>query len=617
MTTVLTVDGLSVHAGSTTLVDDVDLQIRRGERVGLIGESGSGKTLTALGILGLLPEGLAATGTVRLAGVEPELVGASERQLADVRGRQMAMVFQEPMTALNPSMRVGAQVAEAITIHGARTDREARRTAVELLGQVRLPDPAALARVYPHQLSGGQRQRVVLAIALANDPALLICDEPSTALDVTVQAQVLDLVVSGVEARSAALLFITHDLAVVATVCERVLVMYGGRLVEAGTVHDVLTAPRHPYTRGLLAASDLERVDERGRLMTIPGSVPPAGRFPAGCVFRNRCLRATAECESVPPWSGLHRGSGFACFHPYGADEPLPGPVAPRSPEAAIADDSEDTARGGAVVSVRDVHRTYRRPRTSLRGRPPVVHALRGMDLEVGAGERVGIVGESGSGKSTLLRLVAGLEQPTSGQISVLGLAVSGQREPQLRFLRENLQLVFQDPMSSLDPRMRVRDIVAEPLVTQRHRRPAERVREVLEAVGLDHSAADRYPHQFSGGQRQRISIARALAPDPRILVADEPVSALDVSLRAQVLNLINDLVDRFALTLVFVSHDLAVVRHLCERVVVVHEGVVVESGPTDRVYAAPEHPYTRQLVGAIPTLRRALAGHDAPRPEV
>jgi peptide/nickel transport system ATP-binding protein len=320
--TVLAVDGLTVRAGDTTLVDGVDLEIRRGERVGLIGESGSGKTLTALGILGLLPEGLSATGAVNLAGVDAELLGASERELAQVRGRHVAMVFQEPMTALNPSMRVGDQVAEAMEIHRTRTGRAARDAAVDLLDQVRLPEPASLARAYPHQLSGGQRQRVVLAIALANDPALLICDEPSTALDVTVQAQVLDLIVNGVEARDAALLFITHDLAVVATVCERVLVMYGGRVVEAGTVHDVLTAPRHPYTRGLLAASDLERVDEHGRLVTIPGSVPPAGRFPSGCVFRNRCPRATAECEQVPPWTGPDRDTGYACFHPYDAEQP-------------------------------------------------------------------------------------------------------------------------------------------------------------------------------------------------------------------------------------------------------------------------------------------------------
>jgi peptide/nickel transport system ATP-binding protein len=315
--TTLHVAGLGIHAGATPLVSDVALTIGAGERVGLIGESGSGKTLTALAIMGLLPDGLAAVGSIHLTNGPDNLLDLGERRLASLRGRDLAMVFQEPMTALNPSMRVGAQVAEAMTIHGTQPSRHAAwRAAVELLGQVRLPDPAQTARAYPHQLSGGQRQRVVLAIALANDPTLLICDEPTTALDVTVQAQVLDLITSGVAARGTALLFITHDLAVVATVCERVLVMYGGRIVEAGAVRHVLTAPRHPYTRGLLASSDLERVDAQGRLMSIPGSVPPAGRFPSGCVFRSRCLRATAVCESVPPWSGADPADGFACFHP-------------------------------------------------------------------------------------------------------------------------------------------------------------------------------------------------------------------------------------------------------------------------------------------------------------
>ncbi len=314
---VLEVRGLGVGTRDIGLVTDVDLTIHRGERVGLIGESGSGKTLTALAIMGLLPEGVEATGSVRLAGVEYDLLGASERRMANVRGRVMAMVFQEPMTALNPTMRVGAQVAEVMTIHGTRADKPgAHAAAVDLLDQVGLPDPTGIARAYPHQLSGGQRQRVILAIALANDPPLLICDEPTTALDVTVQAQVLALVVRGVEARAAALLFITHDLAVVATVCERVLVMYGGRVVEAGPMREVLTAPRHPYTAGLLAASDLELVDEHGRLVTIPGSVPPGGRFPAGCVFRNRCPRATEVCTTVPSWTESAPGHGAACFHP-------------------------------------------------------------------------------------------------------------------------------------------------------------------------------------------------------------------------------------------------------------------------------------------------------------
>ncbi len=318
MTPVLDVRGLHVRAADLPLVSDVSFTLGAGERVGLIGESGSGKSLTASALMGLLPDGVRAEGSVRLAGVDHDLVGASERLLARVRGRRMAMVFQEPMTALDPVMRVGDQVAEAMLLHRTVPDRRAARArAVELLDLVRLPEPAGAARAYPHQLSGGQRQRVVLAMALANDPSVLLCDEPTTALDVTVQAQVLDLVQRGVERLGSALLFITHDLAVVATVCERVLVMYGGRVVEAGTVRQVLTAPRHPYTRGLLDASDLERTDGRGRLRTIAGSVPPAGRFPDGCVFRTRCPRAQDDCRALPPWY-VEGDGGHACRHPVG-----------------------------------------------------------------------------------------------------------------------------------------------------------------------------------------------------------------------------------------------------------------------------------------------------------
>ena len=311
---VLSVQGLSVATRSHPLVQDVSFTLAPGERLGVIGESGSGKSLTALAALGLLPDGVTATGSVRLAGVEHDLVGAPERRLAALRGRRMAMVFQEPMTALNPVMRVGAQVAEGMLLHRTQPDaRAARRAAVELLAQVRLPDPAQAARAYPHQLSGGQRQRVVLAMALANDPDVLLCDEPTTALDVTVQAQVLELVLAGIAERGAALLFISHDLAVVATVCSRLLVMYGGRVVEAGTVEQVLTRPQHRYTQGLVAASDLD--SGGSRLPAIPGSVPQAGRFPQGCVFRNRCAHATDRCATRPGWSGSE-GHGHACWHP-------------------------------------------------------------------------------------------------------------------------------------------------------------------------------------------------------------------------------------------------------------------------------------------------------------
>ncbi|MFZ3592676.1 ABC transporter ATP-binding protein [Streptomyces sp. BH104] len=315
---VLRVRGLDVTTGDgRPLVQDVDFTIRPGERVGLIGESGSGKSLTSLSLMGLLPEGLRATGSVRLAGVDHDLLGADEARMSRVRGKDMAMVFQEPMTALNPTMRIGRQIAEVLLVHRTRPDRaSAQAAAVELLDQVGLPDPAAAARAYPHQFSGGQRQRVVLAIALANDPALLVCDEPTTALDVTVQARVLDLIVRGVKDRGSALLFITHDLAVVATACERVMVMYGGRIVESGPVREVFTNPRHRYTQGLIAASDLTAVDARGRLATIGGSVPPAGAFPEGCVFRNRCAKATDLCATRPAWTTTGPDSGYACFHP-------------------------------------------------------------------------------------------------------------------------------------------------------------------------------------------------------------------------------------------------------------------------------------------------------------
>jgi peptide/nickel transport system ATP-binding protein len=606
---VLDVRELSVRVGETELVSDVSFAIGRGERVGLIGESGSGKSLTGLSLIGLLPEDLVARGSVRLSGPDLDVVGADDDAMSRIRGRDVAMVFQEPMTALNPTMRVGDQVTEALLIHGTERDRHAaRRRAIELLAQVRLPDAVDIARAYPHQLSGGQRQRVVLAIALANDPALLVCDEPTTALDVTVQALVLDLIVRGVESRDAALLLITHDLSVVATACERVLVMYGGRIVEAGPVEEVFRRPRHRYTEGLLAASDLTSGTRR-RLRTIPGSVPAAGEFPGGCVFRNRCAFATEQCMRLPPWS--ENGSrGYACFHPAGRGSARPQDAAPTDLVGGHRDPQDRPAGSREpLILVENLVRDYQRPRTSLTRRGPVVHALRGVSFEVTAGERFGIVGESGCGKSTLLRLLAGLDRPTSGRLVVEGTDIAPLPERRLKFLRDQLQMVFQDPMSSLDPRMRVKDIVAEPLVAQGDRAPRARVTELLKGVGLPETALHRYPHQFSGGQRQRISIARALAPAPDILLADEPVSALDVSVRAQVLNLISDLVDELELTLVFVSHDLSVVRHLCDRVAVMSAGEIVEIGPVERLWRNPQHAYTRRLLAAVPTMERALSG--------
>ena len=574
--TLLAVDHLNVRTAHRTLVHDFSLHMQQGERIGLIGESGSGKSMTTTALLGLLPNGVTADGSVTLRGAAQQdgrdgnLLEASERELMKIRGRDMAMVFQEPLTALNPLMRAGDQVAEIITQHGlVKGKAEAKQRAIEMLDAVKLPDPAQAARAYPHQLSGGQRQRVMLAMALANDPALLLCDEPTTALDVTVQRQVLDLILELVKQRGTGLLFITHDLAVVANMCTRVLVMNDGRIVEEGPTDEIFTRPQHPYTRGLLAASDLEATDADGRLFTVASArdyVPPT-------------VDPAAEREHVAQRAAVDPGA-----------EP--------------------------VMRVTDLVRTYTRGKTSLFKPAAEVHALKGISFEVPRGGRLGVVGESGSGKSTLLRILAGLDQPTSGSAVVVGNEVAGAKEAQLRELRQQLQIVFQDPMGSLDPRMNVEQIISEPLLVRgRNETAADRSRmvaEMLEAVGLPASAAERYPHEFSGGQRQRISIARALICRPAVVVADEPVSALDVSVRAQVLNLLADLVDEYGLTLVFVSHDLNVVRHLCDSVIVMQSGEIVEAGETETVYRDPQHPYTKRLIDSSLTLRQELLSGNA-----
>lgn len=578
----LEVDGLTVSTADRMLVSPLSFRIERGERVGLIGESGSGKSLTSLAVMGLLPESLTAAGRVTVGDVDRNIVELGENEAARLRGAHMAMVFQEPMTALNPLMRVGRQIAESMLIHRTQPTRAAAdRRMLELMADVGLPNPAETARAYPHQLSGGQRQRVVLAIALANDPELLVCDEPTTALDVTVQRQVLNLVLETVSRRSTGLLFITHDLAVVGETCERVLVMNRGVVVEEGPIDRVFTRPEHPYTQGLLAASDLDATDSAGRLFTVATA---GGYVPGRSV--DRPAGSTAESEAAAA---------------------APAISAPAAPAAAAP------APAAPLVLAEDLTKQYRRDRTSLLAPAQTVDALRGVSFRVDAGQRFGIVGESGSGKSTLLRILSGLDEPTSGTIDVVGRRLNAARHADLAELRRNLQIVFQDPMASLDPRMRIGDIIAEPLLNRANlqggtavskRERADLVAEMLHAVGLPADSVERFPHQFSGGQRQRISIARALVCRPRILVADEPVSALDVSVRAQVLNLLSDLVDEYDLTLVFVSHDLGVVRYLCDRVAVMQRGRIVEQGETRAIYEHPADPYTRSLIEATPTIR-------------
>ena len=581
----LRIQGLSVATRSTVLVDGVSLDVAPGERVGLIGESGSGKTLTALAVLGLLEDNLTATGRVDV-GPEDDLLARGEREVARLRGRSMSMVFQEPMTALDPLMRVGKQVAEVVRNHAGVSRASARARAVELLAEVELPDPEMTARAYPHQLSGGQRQRVLIAMALANDPALLIADEPTTALDVTVQAHILDLLGGLVARRGAGLLFISHDLAVVQRLCEKVVVMKDGRIVEAGGVSEVFGKPEHEYTAGLLAASVLE---PRGVSRGLPRDVARAGR------------------SASLPNASRSAGPGLASVRAVtGASEP-----------ALTTSRSGPGTDPGPIIRLADVTRRYSRPGGGH------VDALRGISFKVADGERFGLVGESGSGKTTTLRLLTGLDAPTSGTVEVAGVTLAGPSgaagRGEVARVRALAQLVFQDPMGSLDPRMRVADIVAEPLLSAANRANvseaatrsgrAALVREMLDAVGMPSNALRRYPHQFSGGQRQRISIARALVTRPRILVADEPVSALDVSVRAQVLDLLGTLATDRAFTLVLVSHDMAVIRHLCDRIAVMRDGLIVEQGETERVWASPAHEYTDALKAATPVLTPPVRG--------
>ncbi|SDT47957.1 dipeptide ABC transporter ATP-binding protein [Microlunatus soli] len=588
----LEVAGLNVAAGRTALVQDLDLVIEPGERVGLIGESGSGKSLTCLSIMGLLPAGLTASGSLRLDGVDHDLLVAPESAWSTLRGRRLSMIFQEPMTALNPLMKVGRQVAEMMTLHGADAAAASRRT-VELLDQVGLPDPAVAAQAYPHQLSGGQRQRVMLSMAMANSPDLLLADEPTTALDVTVQAQVLDLMRAQVREHGTALLFITHDLAVVSGMCQRVLIMKDGLIVESGSIDQVFSDPRHPYTRGLLAASALATDPHTGRLITVPRGPEPV--------------------EGPEPTQGPEPAEGLSTQPPAlrQAQGPSDGQAQGPAAHDVLADgDPVIFNRSDApVISVRELGRTYHRGRTSLFGRRREVTALDDLSFDVSSGDRFGIVGESGSGKSTLLRLLCALDSPTTGSVEVAGQQLAGAKERNLRALREQVQIVFQDPHSSLDPRMRIRDVVAEPLRAVSDAGRRSRVTEMLQAVGLPADAGDRFPHQFSGGQRQRIAIARALITEPSVLLADEAVSALDVSVRAQVLNLLADLVSSYRLTLVFVSHDLNVIRHLCDTVAVMQSGRIVECGPTEQLYAEPRHPYTERLIGALPELHTTAVG--------
>ncbi len=604
-------------------VTDASFDIRPGERVGLVGESGSGKSLTALAVMGLIGRiggELGPRTSISLSG--ENLLAKSEREMRWIRGGQIAMIFQDPLSSLNPVLKTGRQVIEALELHRPGLDkRQMRDIAVDLLDQVHLPRPERLMDSYPHELSGGMRQRVMIAIALAGDPDLLIADEPTTALDVTIQAEVLDLLHELGEARDLAVLLITHDLSIIAGFTHRVLVMYGGRLVERAPTPDLYADPRHPYT-GLLLRSipPLDRTEER--LVAIAGSPPEPAARPDGCGFNPRCPFAVDPvCTTEPPplvtLDDAADGSrATACAR---VGEINLASLAP-APAAAAARTAVDD---GVLVKLERLAKTFKIKGEGLVGHE-LITAVDGVSLELRRGEVLGIVGESGSGKSTLARCMLHLIEPSRGTVRFDGQDLGGLGVRQLRRLRLQMQMIFQDPASSLDPRMRVGRILAEPLRihglwgTPGHDEPA--LRDLIELVQLPPDSLNRFPHEFSGGQRQRIAIARSLTARPSLLVCDEPVSALDVSVRSSILNLLADLREEFGLTMVFIAHDLSLVRYLCDRIGVMHRGRLVELRSTEDLFADPVHDHTAELLAAQPVPdpnteqerrahRRSLAG--------
>ncbi|MCX2934089.1 ABC transporter ATP-binding protein [Mycobacterium sp. CVI_P3] len=586
-----------------TAVRGLTYQVRAGEVVAMVGESGSGKSAAAMAVIGLLPEYAAVSGSVRLAG--QELLGLSDTDMSKIRGRRIGTVFQDPMSALTPVYTVGDQIAEAITVHNRDIGKQAARNrAVELLELVGIAQPEQRARAFPHELSGGERQRVVIAIAIANDPDLLICDEPTTALDVTVQAQILEVLKTARDVTGAGVLIITHDLGVVAEFADRALVMYAGRVVEVAAVTDLYLDRRMPYTAGLLGSVPRLDAPQGTRLVPIPGAPPSLVNLPAGCPFAPRCPLAIDNCRvaepTLLPVADRH-GHQAACVRTDQVEGRTAAEIYGMSTQPAVV---EDATEREVVIRVQDLVRTYRLTKgVVFRRQIGEVRAVDGLSFEVPRGQTVGIVGESGSGKSTTLHEILELTAPQSGSIEVLGNDVAALTSARRRELRRDLQVVFQDPVASLDPRLPVFDLLAEPLGANGFDKTSidARVAELLEIVGLRRADASRYAQEFSGGQKQRIGIARALALQPKILALDEPVSALDVSIQAGIINLLLDLQREFDLSYLFVSHDLSVVKHLAHRIVVMYRGAMVEYGDADEIFANPRHAYTRKLLAAIP----------------
>ncbi len=599
----LDVQDLHVHfetsRGKVRAVEGLTFNVRKGEVVAIVGESGSGKSVSALSIMRLLPKHTGRIPKGRITFDGRNLLDLDDEEMRKIRGHHISMIFQEPMTSLNPILTIGLQITEPLQIHMGMTDKQARARAIELLGLVGIPDPARRLEQYPHQFSGGMRQRVMIAIGLACNPQLIIADEPTTALDVTIQAQILELMKDLSRKLNIALIVITHNLGVVARYADRVIVMYAARLVEEGEADNVFHRPRHPYSMGLLRS--VPRLDRpRGaKLETIEGLPPNLAHVQSGCRFAPRCPFKIAICETEPALLNTDTGGLSRCHrHEEIAAGKLVWGVTSAAGQAPVALKPE------ALLSVRNLTKTFE-VRGGFRGVGGSVRAVQDVSFDIHPGETLGLVGESGCGKTTVGRLILKLEQPTSGEIRFAGADLAKASAAEMKAIRRKIQVIFQDPYSSLNPRMTVGQIIAEPLNVYKlvpdSRKADERVAQLLEQVGLRPEMAARYPHQLSGGQRQRVGIARALAMEPSFIVCDEAVSALDVSIQGQIINLLEDLQRRLGLAYLFIAHDLAVVRHISMRVVVMYFGKIMEIADRDTIYREPLHPYTKVLLDAAP----------------
>ena len=606
---------IEIRSGVVHALSGVNLYVNPGETLGIVGESGSGKTMTALSLMGLLPQGgRVSSGSIFLDG--QDLTKMPLHAKRKLRGTKVGMIFQDPLTSLNPTMKIGLQVCEPLRVHKKMSKKDALERAVEILKRVGMPRPEIVINNYPHQLSGGMRQRVMIAMALVCEPRILIADEPTTALDVTTQMQILDLIDELRDEYQMGVILITHDLGVVAGHTDRVAVMYAGRIVETAPTKTLFTEPKHRYTSSLMAALPERALAAGTKLFSIPGAPPSLTNLPVGCRFASRCLWAGAECvDRYPDLSGegFHT---YSCFHPVQEGDESPAELQAKLEGSAPVDEAvaepgtpvvygevDDTVE--VLLDVKEASREYASSGSGFLKRDKgVVSAVDRVSITLKKGETYGLVGESGCGKSTMGRLIAGLEPPSGGAIELGGRDLATLKGRDAVRIHRDVQMMFQDSYAAMDPRMRIDQILAEPMSIQKTgntRQIAERIMEIIEQVGLTEEILDRYPHEFSGGQLQRIGFARSLTLAPDLIVADEPVSALDVSVQAQVLNLMKDLQAELGLSYLFISHDLAVVQYMADRIGVMYLGRIVEEGPAKEVVENPKHPYTKALIDSIP----------------